>query len=65
MSQHAFLLVAAVVFGLIALGHVIRIVFNVAFVVRDIPVPMWGSGLAVVIMAYLAYQGFRLARKSP
>jgi len=65
MSQHAFLLVAAMVFGLIALGHVIRIVFNVAFVVRDIPVPMWGSGLAVVIMAYLAYQGFRLARKSP
>jgi len=26
---------------------------------------MWASGIAVVIMGYLAYEGFRLARKSP
>ena len=64
MSQRTFSLIASVVFGLIALGHVFRIVFNLSFVVQDISVPMWASGLAVVIMGYLAYEGFRLARKS-
>ncbi|HVP46410.1 MAG TPA: hypothetical protein VMT32_07500 [Bryobacteraceae bacterium] len=63
MSQHAFSLVATVVFGLIALGHVLRIVFGVSFVVYGISVPMWASGIAVVIMGYLAYEGFRLTKK--
>jgi threonine/homoserine/homoserine lactone efflux protein len=64
MSPKAFALVAGVVFGLIALGHVLRIVFGMSFMVQDFSVPMWASGLAVVIMGYLAYEGFRLARKS-
>jgi hypothetical protein len=64
MSQKAFLLTAGVVFLLIAVGHLLRILFGVAFVVYDIPVPMWVSGIAVVITGYLAYQGFRLARKA-
>jgi len=25
---------------------------------------MWASGIAVVIMGYLAFEGFRLARKT-
>jgi hypothetical protein len=64
MNQPAFSLVAGVVFGLIALGHVLRIVLSRSFMVQDFSVPMWASGLAVVIMGYLSYEGFRLARKS-
>ncbi len=65
MSQRAFELVAGVVFLLIALGHLLRVVFGVSFVVYGVSLPMWASGIAVVIMGYLAYEGFRLARKSP
>ncbi len=65
MSQRTFSLIASVVFGLIALGHVLRIVLGWSFMVQDFSVPIWASGLAVVIMGYLAYEGFRLARKSP
>ncbi len=64
MSQRIFLLSAGVVFGLIALGHVLRIVLGWSFMVQDLAVPMWASGLAVVILGYLAYEGFRLARKA-
>ena len=64
MNQKSFSLIAGVVFLLIALGHVIRIVFGASFVVQDIPVPMWASWIAVVITGYLAYEAFRLARKS-
>ena len=64
MSQHLFSLVAGTVFGLVALAHVLRIVFGWSVTIQDFSVPMWASGLAVVVMGYLAYQAFRLARKS-
>ena len=47
MSQKAFALTAGVVFLLIALGHLLRVVFGVSFVVQDIPIPVWASGVAV------------------
>jgi hypothetical protein len=64
MSQHTFLRIAGVVFLLIALGHVLRIVLGWSVMVQDSSVQMWASGLTIVITAYLAYEGFRLARKS-
>jgi energy-converting hydrogenase Eha subunit A len=64
MSQRAFSLIAGLVFGLVALAHVLRIVFGWSVVIQDFPVPMWASWIAVIVMGYLAYEGFRLARKS-
>ena len=64
MSQRTFSLIAGVVFGLIALGHVLRIILGWSIVVQDLPVPMWASWIAVIVMGYLAYEGLRLARKS-
>jgi hypothetical protein len=65
MSQHAFELIAGVVFLLITLGHVFRVIFGVSLVVYGVSVPMWASGIAIIIMGYLAYEGLRLATKSP
>jgi hypothetical protein len=65
MNQYAFSLSAGVIFLLIALGHVLRVVFGVSFVVDGISVPMWPSLIAVVITGFLAYEGFHFARKSP
>ncbi len=64
MSQKTFTLTAGIVFLLIALGHLLRVVLGATFVVQGIAVPMWVSGLAVVVMGYLAYQGLGLCRKS-
>jgi len=65
MSQRLFLLIVGVLCGLIALVHVLRIVLGWSVMVQDFSVPMWASWIAIVIMGYLAYEGFRLARKSP
>jgi hypothetical protein len=65
MNQKAFSLAAGVVFLLIALGHILRVAFGWSFAVQDFVVPMWASWIAVVITGYLAYEGFRLARKPP
>ena len=56
MSQKAFLL--------IALGHLLRIVFGLSLVAQGVSVPVWASAIAVVIRGFLAFQGLRLARKS-
>ena len=65
MSQKTFSLIAGVIFLLIALGHLLRVAFGVPFAVYDIPVPMWASALAVVVMGFLAYEGLRLGQKHP
>jgi hypothetical protein len=64
MSQKTFSLTSAVIFSLIAVAHLLRSVFGVAWVVEGRTIPMWVSWLALVIGAYLAYEGFRLSRKS-
>jgi len=62
MSQKTFTLTAGGVFLLIALGHLLRVVLGATFVVEGFAVPMWVSGLAVAVMGYLAFAGFRLGK---
>ncbi len=64
MSQKTFSLTAAVVFLLITLGHLLRIVLGATFVVEGVSVPMWASVLAVIMMGYLAFEGFRIWKRS-
>ena len=63
MSQKTFSLVAAVFFLLVALGHVLRIVFGASVVIQNTSIPMWVSWIAFVVAGYLAYEGIRLARR--
>jgi uncharacterized protein YacL len=65
MSQKTFSLVAGVLFLLIALAHVLRIAFGASVVIQNTSIPMWASMVAVVITGFLAYEGLRLAQKSP
>ena len=65
MSQKTYALLAGVIFLVIAIAHLARVVFRVPVVVEEIDVPMWASAIAVIVMAFLAYEGFHLARKSP
>jgi hypothetical protein len=64
MSQKTFSLTAGVIFALIALGHVLRAVFALEWTVQGRAIPMWASWVAILVAGYLAYQGFRLAKKS-
>jgi hypothetical protein len=64
MSQKTFLLVAGVLFLLIALGHALRIGFGVSVVIQNTPIPMWASWIALIVAGFLAYEGIRLSRRS-
>ena len=64
MGPKVFSLTAGVLFLLIAVGHLLRIVFGLSLVVQGASVPVWASAIALVITGFMAFQGLRLARKS-
>jgi hypothetical protein len=63
MSQRTFSLVVGVVFLLIAVGHLVRVVFGATLVIEGMAVPKWPSVLAAIVMGCLAFEGFRLSKK--
>jgi len=64
VSEKGFSLTVGIVFLLIALGHLVRILFGVPFVVSDISIPIWPSLVAILVTGFLSYEGFHFARKS-
>ena len=65
MTQRTFSLIASVIFLVIALGHLSRLVFKWSLLLAGWAIPFWINGVALLVSAYLAVQGFRLAKKSP
>jgi hypothetical protein len=65
MSEHAFSLTAGIIFLLVALGHLARIIFGTPVVVQGVSIPVWASAVAFLVTAFLSYEGFHFARKSP
>ena len=64
MSKNTFALVAGTFFLILALVHALRLVFKWEVMVAGWQVPMWLSGVAVVVGAYLAYEGFRKSKSN-
>ena len=51
--------IAVVLLGLVALGHVLRLVYGLEAVVGDWTVPMWVSYIGVLLPGGLAYMIYR------
>jgi hypothetical protein len=64
MNQKTFSLVVGLIFLLIAVIHILRLVFKWEAVLNGWVVPMWVSALALLITAYLAFEGLKLSRRS-
>ena len=60
MNQKNFYNFTFVVFSLIALLQALRLAYGWSAVIAGWEVPMWLSGLAVVLAGYLAYSAFKL-----
>ena len=64
MNQKQYSLVAAIIFAIFALVHLVRIVLGWSVSISGWDAPMWVSWVAVVVAAGLAYYGFTLSRQS-
>lgn len=61
LRERSYLLLAGTVFGVVALAHFWRILFEVDLVVLDWAIPQWISWTATIVTAYLSYMSFHLA----
>ena len=64
MRQKTFSLVVGLIFLLVAVMHVVRLAFRWEVVLNGWSVPLWVSGVAIVITAYLAFEGLKLGKRS-
>ena len=59
MGQRAYNAVTASLFLIVAVLHLLRIVFGWPAQIGGLQMPMWVSWVALVVTAALAYSGFR------
>jgi len=57
-----FTMIAVVVFSLVALLQLVRLVQGWQVIVNGWPIPLWASGVALVVAAGLAFMLWREAR---
>ncbi len=59
MNQKTFSSVVGIIFLVIAALHLVRILMGWEAIIAGWQVPLWVSGVAVVVAGYLGYQGIR------
>ena len=64
MTEKTFATIAAVIFALVALLHLVRLVMGWSIVIDSWTVPMWVSWVGLVVAGGLSYYGARLAMRS-
>ena len=64
MSYRCYALATGVIFLVIAVLHLLRVIFGWDATIARAAVPKWVSWIALLIAGYLAYEGFRLSRRS-
>jgi hypothetical protein len=62
MTTKTFCAIAAVIFALVALLHLLRLAAGWPIVIGTWTVPMWLSWIGLAVGAVLSYFGARLAR---
>jgi len=59
-----FTLAAVVVFSLVAISHLIRVALGWDVTVNGVSIPVWVSGIGVVVAGGLAFMLWRESRKA-
>jgi hypothetical protein len=65
ISMRAYLQISGTLFGLIALGHVLRLVQHWPVDLAGYVVPLWASWLGLVLAGGLSIWALRLVRATP
>lgn len=63
MTSKPFTLIAAVIFGLMALLHVYRLMTHFQVIVGTHTIPQYVSWIAIIVTGLLSYGLFREARR--
>lgn len=58
MSKDIYSRLAGAIFLIVAIAHALRMAFHWQVVLAGWQAPMWISAVAVIVAAFLAYEGF-------
>jgi len=60
-SEKSLLMIAGIVFLIVALAHLLRIGLGLDLILGDFAVPVWLSWIGVFVAGYLSYSSFHFA----
>lgn len=63
MGQKAYLITTGIFFLVVAVLHLLRLVFGWEILIEGWAIPRWLNFVALIITGHLAYAGFKLSRK--
>jgi len=63
MNKNIALNVAGVIFSIVALIHLLRLIFRFEVILEGKPVPLWANGIALIVAGALAAWMFAAARR--
>ncbi len=63
LPQKIYLVISAIFFLVLAVGHLIRAILQIDLVIAGWEAPIYTSWGTVVIIGWLAFNGFRLCKK--
>lgn len=64
MGHRNYCVVSGVLFSLVALAHLLRIIYGMSIQVEEYAVPMFVSWMGLILPAVLAFWAFRINRES-
>ena len=64
MNSRTYLIVSGVIFGLISIGQLMRLIFQVPIQISTLIIPVWPSALVLIGVLLMCIWAFRLASKS-
>lgn len=62
MTQRTYTTVSGFLFGLIALLHAARLLYGWEAVIGNWQLPLWLSGVGLLVSGYLTYTAYRLEK---
>ena len=63
MNKNQLLMLGAVIFGVVAVLHLLRSIFSWPARIANFDVPVWFSYIAVVVAGYLAWSMYGASKK--
>lgn len=62
MMQKMYLKLTGLIFSIVAILHLLRLIFRWDVIMGDWQIPLWVSFIGVAAAGFLAYIGFKLSK---
>ena len=62
MKQKEYIVFSGVIFGLVAILHLLRLVYAMPVTIGEWEIPVWASAVGVIVAGFLTWKAKQLSR---